>query len=130
MRSRASARTAWIYSSPEGASPAAASLGTPLSAGGPWGSLEKEDFAFGTSSRSSKIVHGGVRYLEYGHFLLVKEAPQERAVLLLFSPNFRLAGAGAAADIMSQALGWDTDRRAQELAEYRELAAEHTLPST
>jgi len=33
------------------------------------GLVEKEDFAFGTSSRSSKIVHGGVRYLEYGHFL-------------------------------------------------------------
>ena len=42
------------------------------------GLVEKEDFAFGTSSRSSKIVHGGVRYLEYGHFLLVKEAAQER----------------------------------------------------
>ena len=53
-----------------------------------------------------------------------------RAALLLFSPNFGLAGAEAAADIMSQALGWDADRRAQELAAYRELAAEHTLPST
>ena len=53
-----------------------------------------------------------------------------RAALLLFSPNFGLAGAEAAADIMSEALGWDADRRAQELAEYRELAAEHTLPST
>ena len=30
------------------------------------GLVEKEDFGFGTSSRSSKIVHGGVRYLEYG----------------------------------------------------------------
>ena len=36
--------------------------------------IDKEDFAFGTSSRSSKIVHGGVRYLEYGHFLLVRES--------------------------------------------------------
>jgi glycerol-3-phosphate dehydrogenase len=40
--------------------------------------VEKEDFAFGTSSRSSKIVHGGVRYLEYGHFLLVRESARER----------------------------------------------------
>ena len=52
-----------------------------------------------------------------------------RAALLLFSPNFGLAGADAAADIMAKALGWDADRRARELAEYRELAAEHTLPS-
>ena len=52
-----------------------------------------------------------------------------RAALLLFSPNFGLAGADAVADIMAKALGWDADRRTRELAEYRELAAEHTLPS-
>ncbi len=51
------------------------------------GLVEKEDFAFGTSSRSSKIVHGGVRYLEYGHFLLVREAAQERAVLQTIAPH-------------------------------------------
>ena len=51
------------------------------------GLVEKEDFAFGTSSRSSKIVHGGVRYLEYGHFLLVKEAAQERALLRRIAPH-------------------------------------------
>ena len=51
------------------------------------GLVEKEDFAFGTSSRSSKIVHGGVRYLEYGHFLLVKEAARERAVLRTIAPH-------------------------------------------
>ena len=39
-----------------------------------------------------------------------------------------LAGAEAAADIMAETLGWDADRRSRELAEYRELAAEHTLP--
>ena len=51
------------------------------------GLVEKEDFGFGTSSRSSKIVHGGVRYLEYGHFLLVKEAALERAVLRTIAPH-------------------------------------------
>jgi glycerol-3-phosphate dehydrogenase len=51
------------------------------------GLVEKEDFGFGASSRSSKIVHGGVRYLEYGHFLLVKEAAQERAVLRTIAPH-------------------------------------------
>ncbi|HIF08044.1 MAG TPA: FAD-dependent oxidoreductase [Gemmatimonadetes bacterium] len=51
------------------------------------GLVEKEDFAFGTSSRSSKIIHGGVRYLEYGHFLLVRESAQERAVLRDIAPH-------------------------------------------
>ncbi len=51
-----------------------------------------------------------------------------RAALLLFSPNFGLAGAEAAADIMAEALGWDAHRRTRELAEYREFAAEHELP--
>ncbi len=49
--------------------------------------VEKEDFGFGTSSRSSKIVHGGVRYLEYGHFLLVRESAQEREVLRKIAPH-------------------------------------------
>jgi glycerol-3-phosphate dehydrogenase len=51
-----------------------------------------------------------------------------RAALLLFSPNFGLAGAEAAADIMAEVLGWDADRTERELAQYRQLAAEHTLP--
>ncbi|GMR12945.1 MAG: glycerol-3-phosphate dehydrogenase [Gemmatimonadota bacterium] len=49
--------------------------------------VEKSDFASGTSSRSSKIVHGGLRYLEYGHFLLVREAARERAVLKRIAPH-------------------------------------------
>jgi len=49
--------------------------------------VEREDFAFGTSSRSSKIVHGGVRYLEYGHFLLVRESARERRVLQKIAPH-------------------------------------------
>lgn len=51
------------------------------------GLLEKEDFAFGTSSRSSKIVHGGVRYLEYGHFLLVRESARERTIIRDIAPH-------------------------------------------
>jgi glycerol-3-phosphate dehydrogenase len=49
--------------------------------------VEKEDFAFGTSSRSSKIVHGGVRYLEYGHFLLVRESARERRIVQSIAPH-------------------------------------------
>ena len=51
------------------------------------GLVEKVDFAFGTSGRSSKIIHGGVRYLEYGHFLLVRESARERAVLRSIAPH-------------------------------------------
>ncbi len=44
--------------------------------------VEKRDFAAGTSSRSSKLVHGGLRYLEQRDFGLVREALSERRVLL------------------------------------------------
>ncbi|MFN2428087.1 MAG: glycerol-3-phosphate dehydrogenase/oxidase [Candidatus Binatia bacterium] len=43
--------------------------------------LEKRDFAWGTSSRSSKLVHGGVRYLQQGDVALVLESCRERDVL-------------------------------------------------
>ncbi len=46
------------------------------------GLVEKRDFASGTSSRSSKLIHGGVRYLEMLDFRLVHEALQERGLLL------------------------------------------------
>ena len=44
--------------------------------------VEQRDFASGTSSRSSKLVHGGLRYLEMLDFGLVKEALEERGLLL------------------------------------------------
>ena len=44
--------------------------------------VEKTDFAKGTSSRSTKLVHGGVRYLEQGDVALVREALHERGLLL------------------------------------------------
>ena len=44
--------------------------------------LEQVDFAKGTSSRSTKLVHGGVRYLAQGHIDLVKEALYERGLML------------------------------------------------
>jgi glycerol-3-phosphate dehydrogenase len=47
---------------------------------------EKDDLAQGTSSRSGKLVHGGLRYLEYYEFRLVREALIEREVLLNSAP--------------------------------------------
>lgn len=49
--------------------------------------VDKNDWAFGTSSRSSKLVHGGLRYLELFDFKLVFEACRERRRLLLNAPH-------------------------------------------
>ncbi|BBK40867.1 glycerol-3-phosphate dehydrogenase [Allostella vacuolata] len=48
---------------------------------------EKDDLGQGTSSRSGKLVHGGLRYLEYYEFRLVREALIEREVLLAAAPH-------------------------------------------
>jgi len=49
--------------------------------------LEQTDIASGTSSRSSKLIHGGLRYLESGEFSLVSECLHERALLLKLAPH-------------------------------------------
>jgi glycerol-3-phosphate dehydrogenase len=49
--------------------------------------LESHDFAGGTSSRSTKLLHGGVRYLAQGNVALVREALAERAAVLRIAPH-------------------------------------------
>jgi glycerol-3-phosphate dehydrogenase len=49
--------------------------------------LEREDFGKGTSSRATKLVHGGVRYLEQGNVSLVMEALKERGILRMNAPH-------------------------------------------
>src|SRR5437879_1773289 len=49
--------------------------------------VEREDYASGTSSRSSKLVHGGLRYLQNFDLGLVREALLERALLVNLSPH-------------------------------------------
>lgn len=49
--------------------------------------LERHDFGKGTSSRSTKLVHGGVRYLEQGNVSLVMEALKERGILRQNAPH-------------------------------------------
>ena len=49
--------------------------------------VERDDFASGTSSRSSRLVHGGLRYLEHGHLHLVFESSLERRRLLDLAPH-------------------------------------------
>lgn len=48
---------------------------------------EQNDLASGTSSKSTKLIHGGLRYLEYGEFRLVREALKEREILLQKAPH-------------------------------------------
>lgn len=49
--------------------------------------FERDDFAKGTSSRSTKLIHGGVRYLQQGNIRLVIEALEERGLLLKNAPH-------------------------------------------
>jgi glycerol-3-phosphate dehydrogenase len=49
--------------------------------------FEQNDFASGTSSRTSKLIHGGIRYLEQGNLSLVFEASRERLLLQRLAPH-------------------------------------------
>lgn len=49
--------------------------------------VERDDFASGTSGRSSRLVHGGIRYLEHAQFHLVRESIRERETLLRIAPH-------------------------------------------
>lgn len=49
--------------------------------------LERNDFAHGTSSRSTKLIHGGIRYLKQGNFALVRHSLLERSRLLKNAPD-------------------------------------------
>lgn len=49
--------------------------------------IDKNDFASGTSSRSSRLIHGGIRYLENGQIHMVRESSRERAILLEIAPH-------------------------------------------
>jgi glycerol-3-phosphate dehydrogenase len=48
---------------------------------------EKDDFAAGTSGRSSRLIHGGLRYLEHREFGLVRESLRERGILFRLAPH-------------------------------------------
>lgn len=53
--------------------------------------VEKHDFAYGTSSRSTKLIHGGLRYLKQFEFGLVKEVGSERAIVHKLAPHLTVA---------------------------------------
>ncbi|MEZ5401707.1 MAG: glycerol-3-phosphate dehydrogenase/oxidase [Bryobacteraceae bacterium] len=60
-----------------------------MRAGGKWriGLVERRGFSGGTSGRNSQLIHGGLRYLKYFEFSLVKEALHERATLVKIAPH-------------------------------------------
>jgi glycerol-3-phosphate dehydrogenase len=80
--------------------------------------LESCDFAKGTSSRATKLVHGGVRYLAQGDISLVREALHERATLLRNAPHL----ARPLAFVMPSYKCWETPFYGIGLKAYDALA--------
>ncbi len=89
--------------------------------------LDRGDFASGTSSRSSKLIHGGVRYLAQGDVALVREAARERAVLRRLAPHLArpvrmVIPAGSRAGRMKLAAGlWTFDKLAGDPGETHDV---------
>ena len=88
--------------------------------------LDSHDFAKGTSSRSTKLVHGGVRYLAQGNFSLVREALHERSVLLNDAPHL----AQPIPFVMPSYRWWETWFYGSGLKLYDFLAGTHGLGRT
>ncbi len=97
--------------------------------------VERRDFAAGTSSRSSKLIHGGIRYLQQGDVGLVMEAANERRVLRRIAPHLArpiqlilpVHSRGGYAKISAGL--WTYDRMARVLKEERNqmLSRDETL---
>jgi glycerol-3-phosphate dehydrogenase len=88
--------------------------------------LESHDFAKGTSSRATKLVHGGVRYLAQGDIGLVREALHERATLLRNAPHL----AQPLAFVMPSYRLWETPFYGAGLKMYDALAGRAGLGAT
>ncbi|PKO42414.1 MAG: FAD-dependent oxidoreductase [Betaproteobacteria bacterium HGW-Betaproteobacteria-3] len=88
--------------------------------------VESDDFAKGTSSRATKLVHGGVRYLAQGNVGLVREALHERAMLLANAPHL----AQPLPFVMPSYKFWETPFYGIGLKMYDVLAGKAGLGST
>lgn len=88
--------------------------------------VESDDFAKGTSSRSTKLVHGGVRYLAQGNISLVREALHERTTLLNNAPHL----AQPLSFIMPSYKCWETPFYGVGLKMYDALAGKAGLGRT
>jgi glycerol-3-phosphate dehydrogenase len=88
--------------------------------------VESHDFAKGTSSRATKLVHGGVRYLAQGNIALVREALHERTTLLHNAPHL----AQPLAFVMPSYQWWETPFYGIGLTMYDALAGKAGLGKT
>jgi glycerol-3-phosphate dehydrogenase len=88
--------------------------------------LESHDFAKGTSSRATKLVHGGVRYLAQGNIALVREALHERTTLLKNAPHL----AQPLPFVMPSYRMWETPFYGMGLKMYDALAGAAGLGAT
>ena len=88
--------------------------------------VESHDFAKGTSSRATKLVHGGVRYLAQGNISLVREALRERTTLLANAPHL----AQPLAFVMPSYKLWEAPFYGMGLKVYDALAGEAGLGAT
>lgn len=88
--------------------------------------IESHDFAKGTSSRATKLVHGGVRYLAQGDIGLVREALRERTTLLNNAPHL----AQPLAFVMPSYRLWETPFYGMGLKVYDALAGKAGLGAT
>jgi glycerol-3-phosphate dehydrogenase len=88
--------------------------------------LEAEDYSQGTSSRATKLVHGGVRYLAQGNVKLVREALHERSTLLANAPHL----AQPMAFVMPAYRWWEAPFYGTGLKMYDALAGSHGLGPT
>ncbi len=88
--------------------------------------VESHDFAKGTSSRATKLVHGGVRYLAQGNIALVREALRERTMLLNNAPHL----AQPLAFVMPSYHWWETPFYGAGLTAYDLLAGKAGLGAT
>jgi glycerol-3-phosphate dehydrogenase len=88
--------------------------------------VESHDFAKGTSSRATKLVHGGVRYLAQGNIALVREALHERTTLLANAPHL----AQALPFVMPSYLWWERPFYGLGLKVYDALAGKAGLGKT
>ncbi len=95
--------------------------------------VDQGDFASGTSSRSSKLIHGGLRYLAQGDVGLVKEAARERAVLRSLAPHLArpvrtLVPAASRAGLLKLQAGmWAFKKLAEDADDYATYGAAETL---
>lgn len=89
--------------------------------------VERRTVGWGTSSRSSRLIHGGIRYLELGDFRLVRESLRERAVLLRIAPQ--LVRPTPFLFVMDEGEYWQWFRIGVGVTLYKFLAGRNSLGS-